>query len=308
MLVNATLLHVEEGRVVELAHGRSVRTLHVVGVDLKHGLRVHTRRLGHAEVLVGLLRGGLLGSMAHQHTTGEGTHGMSIEHIFIELMRVAMAHLMVDERIVVHTLAFVGYDTAVAPTLSPFALEGEIEHVAGGAVMKRDDIMAHATVGLLLNIHVAHTCVLLVGLLQAVEVETRILTHIGLNDLCGEEVAVVGRVVTEEKLGLSALIHNDEHTAVDHQVDIGAENIDHLDGTLHLDTFGHMDEQAILSQHGVEGGNGVVGSLRQLGVTAFHQFGMHLSGLTQAHHLHPLGQRGLGEHLLIERVVHHEIK
>ena len=57
---DAALLHVEKGLVVELTYSRAVRTLHVVGIDFKHGLRVHVGLLRRAEILVGHLRVGLL--------------------------------------------------------------------------------------------------------------------------------------------------------------------------------------------------------------------------------------------------------
>ena len=80
---DATLLHVEQGGIVELAHGAAMRALHVVGVNLKHGLRVHSCLASHAEVLVPFLRSRLLTAVAHQHATGKGTYGLVVEYIFV---------------------------------------------------------------------------------------------------------------------------------------------------------------------------------------------------------------------------------
>lgn len=52
----ATLLHIEQGGIAELSHSGAVGTLHVVGVDLKHGLGVHAGFLGATEILVDHLR------------------------------------------------------------------------------------------------------------------------------------------------------------------------------------------------------------------------------------------------------------
>ena len=52
---NATLLHIEQGRIVELSYGAAMGTLHIIGIDLKHGLRVHPRCLGSTKILIGHL-------------------------------------------------------------------------------------------------------------------------------------------------------------------------------------------------------------------------------------------------------------
>ena len=52
---DASLAHVEQGRIVELSNGRSMGALHIVGIDLKHRLGVHMGLLGGSEVLVGHL-------------------------------------------------------------------------------------------------------------------------------------------------------------------------------------------------------------------------------------------------------------
>ena len=51
----ASLTHVEESGIVELANSRSVGTLHVIGIDLEHRLGVHTGFTGGRQILVGHL-------------------------------------------------------------------------------------------------------------------------------------------------------------------------------------------------------------------------------------------------------------
>lgn len=111
---DAALLHVEQCRIVELPHRGAVIALHVVGIYLKHGLGVHVCLLGCAEVPVRLLRLCLLGAMPDEHFPGEGTYRLVVEHVFVELVACAMAHLVVNERIVVDVLLLVGNDTTVA--------------------------------------------------------------------------------------------------------------------------------------------------------------------------------------------------
>ena len=69
-----------------------------------------------------------------------------------------------------------------------------------------------------------------------------------------------------QKAGLGALLHDDEHAAVDHQVYIRAENIDHLHGAVYLHVFRHIDQESVLRQHGVERRNAIVGRSGDLGI------------------------------------------
>lgn len=134
MLVDTALLHIEKRSVVELSHRRAMSTLHVVGIDLQHRLSVHPRRLCHHKILICFLRCCLLTAMPNEHSTGKGTDGLPVEHIFIEFMRIAVSHLMIDERVVVDMLTVVSNDATVAPALSALALEDQVEFVACHAI------------------------------------------------------------------------------------------------------------------------------------------------------------------------------
>ena len=123
--------------------------------------------------------------MLHQHTPGKSPCGMVIKHVLIELVRRAVGHTVGNQRVVVHVLLLVGDDAAVALALCPLAREGQVELVAGDAIMERDGVVVHPAVTLLVDIDVAHAYILIVGLLQAVEVERGTLADVGLYDLRG---------------------------------------------------------------------------------------------------------------------------
>ena len=73
------------------------------------------------------------------------------------------------------------------------------------------------------------------------------------------EVAFVAfGVVAHKHLGLSIVFNDNEQSAHRHKLGVGVKHVDDLDGTRCVRTFWHIDEYAILSQHGVEGGTGVV--------------------------------------------------
>ena len=254
-LADATLSHVEERLVVELAYGGAVGALHVVGIDFEHGLGEHAGRAGGAQVLIGHLRGCLLGSMLHEHASGKGAGGLFVEHVLIELVARAVGRTVGDKGVVVGVLVLVGNHGAVAGALGSLAREGQVELVAGGSVVQGEHVVAHAAVGLLVDVDVAHAHILVVGFLQTIEVELGILTHEGFDDLGGEERGVVGSMVAEQQLGLGSLFEHDEHAAVHHQRHAGGgrlQDVDHLHGLVDDHSLGHVDEQPVLRQHRVQ--------------------------------------------------------
>ena len=132
-------------------------TLHIVGINLQHGLRVHVGGLRGAEVLVGFLTDGLLRFLPDEHTTSKGSHRIVVENVFIKLVTCAMWGLMIDERIVVYVLFLIGHHAAVAMAFGPFALENEVEAIARYAVVQGDDVVIDAAVGLLFDVDIAQT-------------------------------------------------------------------------------------------------------------------------------------------------------
>lgn len=305
---DAALAHIEEGCIVELADGAAMGALDIVGIDFEHGLGVHAGGTRGAEVLVGFLRGGLLGSVAHEHASGKGSHSVVVEHILVELVAGAVGHLVVYERIVVHALCLVGDDASVAAALGSLASEGEVEAVDGGAVVEGDDIVVDAAVGLLLDKDVAGAGVAYVGLFHAVEVEAGVVAHVCLDDLGGEEAAVVGCVVAEEEPCLGALLYDDEHAAVDHEVDIGAQDVDNLYGAVHAHIAGHVDEESVLGEHGVERHEGVGSGLGEASVVGLYELGLGGCHPAEAVDDDSLGQMGLGQLAGVEAVVDHEVE
>ena len=246
--------------------------------------------------------------MAHKHLSGEGSHSLFVEHILVQLVALAAAHLMVDERVVVHVLLLVGDDASREVTLRTFALEDEVGAVAGHSVVERYHVVVHAAVGLLRDEHVAHPHILGVGLLQAVEVESGVVGHVCLDYLGGEEALVVGCMVAEQQLYLGARLHDDEHAAVYHQVHVGAQDIDYLHSLVHHRSLWHVDHEAVLCKHGVECRDSVFGAFCQPAVVLRHEFGALLGKLLQRAYDDALGQFLLGHCLGVEAVVHHEIE
>ena len=203
--------------------------------------------------------------MFNQHPSSKGTRGIVVEHIFIEFVAVAVGDVVDNKRIVVYMLLLVGNDTAAQPALCTLAAEVQVESVTSGAIVQGDDIVGDMAVGLLLHIDIANAGVLHMSLFQAIEVNGRARHGKHLGDLRGEKMQVVGRMVTEQQRHRATFFCHDEHTPVHHERGpcplpfprrkIGKrslQDVDDLDSPVDNHTSGHIDEQTVLSKHGVQ--------------------------------------------------------
>ena len=204
--------------------------------------------------------------MFYQYTTCKGTYRLIIEHIFIEFVRGAVSRLVGNQRIVIDMLLLVSNHTAVALTFSTLSGECKVELVTGNTVVQGNDIVIYPAVALLIDIDITDAHILMMRLLHAIEVERCILTHIGLNDLRGQEVTIIGSMVTEEHLDLCPFLKDDEYTTVHHQIGhltlsvagSGFQDVNHLNGTIDLHVLWYIDQQSILCQHCIESSDGIV--------------------------------------------------
>ena len=102
-------------------------------------------------------------------------------------------------------------------------------------------------VSLLVDVHVAETAVLHMGLLKLVKLQPGVLTHTSLDNLRHKEITVIGCVVAEQHAGLRIFLQHDEHAPVRHQVDIRTHDVHHLYGALHRHVARHIDKESVLS-------------------------------------------------------------
>ena len=78
--------------------------------------------------------------------------------------------------------------------------------------------MIHTTVGLLIDIDIAHADILSVGLFETIEIERGIIAYIGLDDLRSKEILIISGMITEKHLDLGTLFEHNEHSTVHHQI------------------------------------------------------------------------------------------
>ena len=79
---------------------------------------------------------------------------MVVEHILVELIARTIAHCVVDYGIVINVLMLVGNYTTVQETFATFAAESQIELIAGYSIMKRDNVVRHTAVALLVDVNI----------------------------------------------------------------------------------------------------------------------------------------------------------
>lgn len=112
-LGDSALSHIKKRGFIELSDARPVVTLHVVGIDFEHRLRIGMGLRGGADIGVHLLRGRLLGSRAHKHFSRIGADAFSVEHIFIKEVGRTARRLMVNEDIIIYALLAVCHHGSV---------------------------------------------------------------------------------------------------------------------------------------------------------------------------------------------------
>ena len=78
---------------------------------------------------------------------------------------------MRNQRVVVYMLLLVGYHTTIALTLGSLTREGKVEFIAGNTIMEGDDIVVHTTIGLLIDIDIAHTDIFGMRLFEAIQIQ-----------------------------------------------------------------------------------------------------------------------------------------
>ena len=146
------------------------------------------------------------------------------------------------------------------------------------------------------------------SLLQTIEVETGILANISLDNLGCEEVLIIGSMIAEEELSLSTLFHHDEHTAVYHQIYIRTENIDDLNGSLHLHVLWYVDKQAILCQECIQCRDAIFIGFGNLGIVFPDEFRVFCSNLVQRIHDYALRKLYFRQCFVIKSIVYYEVE
>ena len=119
---------------------------------------------------------------------------------------------------------------------------------------------------MLVDIQVAHAHILGMRLLKTIEVERGIAPNISLNHLSGEEISVVGSMIAEEQFGFRPLLHDNQHPAIYHHIDIRAQDIYHLNSPIDNNILWHIYEQSVLCKHCIEGCDGILVGLGEFGV------------------------------------------
>ena len=141
--------------------------------------------------------------------------------------------------------------------------------------------MTDTAIASCLDVQIAETLTICVGLLEFVHVETGIVGTTHLHHLCCEKLHAVHCMVAEEDGGVSTLLKHDKHSSVDHHVDIGAKEVDNLQRFFDASVARHINEQSILCKCRVESRDRVFDGISQPCVVFLHEFGIALRSFLQ---------------------------
>ena len=109
--VDAARAQIEKRVLFDLADGRAVRALHVVGVDFKLRFGVDLRLIGKQQVAIGLLGVGLLRVLVHDDAAVKDAMCAAVENAVVELAAAAVRLGVLDEHVIVEMLAAVADET-----------------------------------------------------------------------------------------------------------------------------------------------------------------------------------------------------
>ena len=115
-------------------------------------------------------------------------------------------------------------------------------------------------------------------------------------------------MVAEKELGIGAFLHDDEHTAVYHQVYRRAQNVYHLHRLVYYDILLHIHQQSVLRQHCVESGDAVLVGLCQTSVVFGNKLRVLLGIVGKRRYNDAFRKIVLGLQCLAELVVYYEVE
>ena len=115
-------------------------------------------------------------------------------------------------------------------------------------------------------------------------------------------------MITEKEFCLGTLLHDDKHTTVYHEINVGTKDIDNLNGTVDFDILGNINEKTVLCQHRVQSRDSILMSGGNLSIIFSDEIGLFCSYVPQRVNNDTCGKLNLREFLTVEAVVNNKIK
>ena len=120
-LADSARAQVEESFLVNLPDSCSMRTLHVIRMNLQLRLRVDLRIVGEEQIAVGLFGIGLLCVFVHDDPAVKDTMSMIVQDSVIKLPAAAVRAGMLDQHVIIDVLMVRAEEQAVDQALASFA-------------------------------------------------------------------------------------------------------------------------------------------------------------------------------------------
>src|SRR5262249_37689227 len=143
---------VEERGLVDLANGRAVSALHIVGVNRQLRLGIYRGVLGEKQVLVGLTRVRLLGIGPHQNPPAEHRRRPVADYPFVDLPAGAARLEMINEGGVVQMLAPRRQIQSVEGAFRSLGIEGNADLISNQSTAQGDGVRGKSAVLPLLDL------------------------------------------------------------------------------------------------------------------------------------------------------------
>ena len=120
---NAASPQIKNGLLVQLADRRAVRAFHIVGIDLELRFGVHRRLVAEQDVLVGLLRVGLLRDRMHENAAVKHALRFVVQDSVEIFVTRAVRLSVFDNHVMIGELLAFRQVKAVEDALQPFTSE-----------------------------------------------------------------------------------------------------------------------------------------------------------------------------------------
>ena len=81
-----------------------------------------------------------MGTLANKDSTCKSTYSLIVQHVLVKFIALAIRHLMINQRIVVHTLLLVCHHTPIHVNLCILATKGNVCSIASQTIVERNGI------------------------------------------------------------------------------------------------------------------------------------------------------------------------
>ena len=252
--VDAARPQVEQSIFFDLADGRTVGALHVVGVDFQLRLGVNLRVVGKQQVAVRLLGVGFLRVFVHDDAAVENPVRMAIQDSVVELAAAAVWAGVLYVHVIVEMLVIVAHEDAVDQTLSTFAGQHWVDIVADQSAAKQQRMGGNVRAAFLLNAQRRNVERVQALALDHVMRNRRVRAGKQFGRAVAEDRSAANRDVVFDDRGLALLLENQQIPRMNHARSVGCRgHKQQMNRRIQRKAAANVHERTIFSKGRVQG-------------------------------------------------------